>query len=125
MLTKPRAAAFIVPSPPATIANRASRALRSSHGLTSSGDGLSNLRELDLAQNELSSAAPLAALSGLTFLNLAENQVSSLEPFVKNTSYGLRGELFVVQNPLPCASEQESIDALEARGLDVVGDCVP
>lgn len=87
--------------------------------------GLSNLLELDVAQNDIAAVAPLAELVGLTLLNLAENQVSSLEPFVSNASFGTRGRLFVMDNPLPCATEQEHIDALVTRGLDVIGECSP
>jgi len=90
---------------------------------------LSSLRALgtlSLARNKISSVSAFAGLSNLRSLDISENEITTLQPLVDEASFGTGGgRLYIGGNPLPCASEVDNIEALEARGLSVFGECVP
>ena len=65
----------------------------------------------------------IAGLAQLTDLRISNNSITTLQPLVDNPEYGRGGELWIIQNPLPCSTQQPLLDELSARGLTVIGTC--
>ncbi len=84
---------------------------------------LDNLAMLNVSYNQLTSAAQFSSMTRLIELNLSSNAITTLEPLVEAQTFGKQGSLWIGGNSLPCASQQEHIDALEARGMTVYGAC--
>ena len=82
---------------------------------------LTDLRDLNLNDNNITDLSPLAELTNLTSLNLWNNNISDLSPLVSNTGLG-SGDwswINVRENPLSYQSIHTHIPTLQSRGVTV------
>jgi hypothetical protein len=89
-------------------------------------DGIGNLAEVgevNLSFNDIEDIAPLASLDASVSLFVSGNKIDDLLPLTENADFGRSGELWLDQNPLSCSSQQELIDELSDRGLNIFGSC--
>jgi len=79
--------------------------------------GLPVMWQVDLGDNQISDLAALARPSHISQLLLQDNQITDLTPLITT---GTNITILVAGNPIDCASQRATIDALNARsdGLD-------
>jgi hypothetical protein len=82
--------------------------------------GLKNLSTLKLDDNQIVDPIPLAGLDNLETLSLSINQIADLSSLVSGVPALV--ELFLLDNPIDCAAQAASIQALRSR-LELVTDC--
>ena len=83
-------------------------------------DGLEhavNLEELRLPNNQIAVLRPLTGLTALTTLDLARNQVSDAAPLAASSWRGLDATVNLAGNPLGRPSLTETLPRLTARGV--------
>ena len=81
---------------------------------------LTNLTEVWIYDNQISDLSPLANLINLKTLNLNLNKIRDLSPLVNNG--GIKGNIYLKDNPLSRTSVLTHIPALKARGITVEFD---
>lgn len=81
--------------------------------------GLTQLRVLAASQNLIADLSPLSGLA-LQQLDLFQNSIQDIEPL---TAGNLSGEVYLVNNPLSCDSQQVHLDTLKDQGVVVYGTC--
>lgn len=101
-------------------------------GLDLSGNGLADistigaltqLRNLDLSDNLIADLGPLAGLTFLSNVNLANNAIADISPLVANAGLGANDTVNLVGHRLdltPNSDDQQDVDALVARGVNVI-----
>ena len=75
------------------------------------------MRSLILDDNAISDLSPLTGLTQLTRLYLDNNAISDLSPLVANTGLDSGDAVRLTHNPIDCATQAESIQALRNRGV--------
>ena len=85
--------------------------------------GLTNLSTLDLSGNEIRDLRPLAPLTKLVTLDVAQNEITDISPLLTISGLGAGAELDLTGNPLDCATQAATLDALRARLVKVDVDC--
>ncbi|HIB92323.1 TPA: hypothetical protein EYO57_34920, partial [Candidatus Poribacteria bacterium] len=78
---------------------------------------LTNLTKLWISNNQVSEVSPLVNLTSLTWLDLNNNRISDISPLVENN--GIKGRIYLNNNPLSKTTILTHIPALKARGNNV------
>ena len=84
-----------------------------------------NLTDLRFGYNSISDISALTGLTNLTFLGLEGNSISDLSPLVENTGLGRSDTVNVKGNPLNAVFVNTHIPTLQRREVDVRFDPPP
>lgn len=84
---------------------------------------LTTLQVLDISGNAVSDISPLKQLNALVVLGFEFNNVSDVSPLLENSGIGDGDEVRMTGNPIDCADQAATIEALRDRGVFIGGTC--
>lgn len=84
---------------------------------------VTGLTDLQLGSSAITTLAGVECLGALSTLDFSNNQITDLTPLVDNAGLDSGDIVSGKGNPLDCAAQAANIDALLARGVNLVTDC--